>query len=174
MSRELDEFTVREMGLNWEYKMSGLGEETEDSQPETKRVEEYEVRTRVKFNIRDYPDEIPEIDNPIVVSLARRRSKLALRHVKGGYEGKPITTKELWRMHLENEGECFYSGLGYSLGDYKKPLSLTVNRLDPSQGYTVDNTVLCCRFASEAKMYWDLEELLPLWKSLVSHLDSEG
>jgi hypothetical protein len=53
-----------------------------------------------------------------------------------------ITVEDLKRKFEEQNGKCFYSGI--ELRSNTRAWRASLERRDPSLGYTYDNTVLCC------------------------------
>jgi hypothetical protein len=54
-----------------------------------------------------------------------------------------ITKEDLIKKFEEQNGKCWYSGI--ELQTDKRVWKVSLERKDPSLGYTYDNTVLCCR-----------------------------
>lgn len=94
-----------------------------------------------------------------------RRDPLVRAHKRGGFDGVPITSRDLLDLHREQGGLCRYTGMPYEFSR-GEPLSVSVDRLDHSQGWTRGNVVLCCLFASVARNGWPLELVVPLWRFL--------
>jgi hypothetical protein len=81
----------------------------------------------------------------------------------------PISTADLMDIHVRQGGLCAYSCLPYKApasGEDGSPLSVSVDRFDHSTGWTRENVVLCCLFASVARNGWPLEMVVPLWRFL--------
>jgi hypothetical protein len=53
-----------------------------------------------------------------------------------------ITKEDLEKQLEDQEGKCFYSGI--DLRADTRMWRVSLERKDPSQGYTINNTVLCC------------------------------
>jgi hypothetical protein len=99
------------------------------------------------------------------------RGRLTRAHARGGFEGACLTTNDLLEIHRVQGGLCRYTGLPYEF-DREAPLSVTVDRLNPSRGWTRENVVLCCLFASVARNGWPLELVVPLWRFLPGKVES--
>jgi hypothetical protein len=87
----------------------------------------------------------------------------------------PISSSDLLDIHARQGGLCSYTSVPYEVpagGGDPSPLSVTVDRLDPSRGYTRENVVLCCLFASVARNGWPLELVVPLWRFLPGKVES--
>jgi len=93
------------------------------------------------------------------------RDHLVRAHKRSGFEGTPITTADLLDLHRKQGGLCRYTGLPYEF-DRGNPLSVVVDRLDPVQGWTRENVVLCALFAAVARNGWPLSLVVPLWRFL--------
>lgn len=64
----------------------------------------------------------------------------------------------LWRWQ---QGLCFYTGslMKLGLGVGHDPYGVSIDRVDPEQGYLVGNVVLCCRRVNTIKSNLTLDEL---------------
>ena len=96
-------------------------------------------------------------------------------------KGKPIphniTLKDLNDLYEKQKGKCYYTGtlmlLNSSKVKNRHPLKISVDRIDSNQGYTVDNTVLCClginslkSISTPSEMYSALETFYKNSKSI--------
>jgi hypothetical protein len=93
------------------------------------------------------------------------RSRLVRVHERGGFEGSCLTTNDLLEIHREQGGLCRYTNLPYDFGS-GGPLNVCVDRLDPGQGWTRENVVLCALFAAVARNGWPMFLVVPLWRFL--------
>lgn len=66
---------------------------------------------------------------------------------------------------------CFYSKLPlvYCMND---PFNMSIDRVNPMQGYTVENTVLCCKIVNLMKLDFTVEEFLTLIISINNNIDN--
>jgi hypothetical protein len=98
------------------------------------------------------------------------RSRLVVKHGRGGFSEKPVTTSELLEMHRAQAGLCRYTKLPYEFGS-SGPLDVVVDRLDPARGWTRENVVLCALFAAVARNGWPLSLVVPLWRFLPTKVE---
>lgn len=69
-------------------------------------------------------------------------------------------------------GQCFYTGkaMKMGLGVGKDRLGVSIDRVDPAQGYIVGNVVLCCSRVNTIKHDLspeELRELIPSWYAAI-------
>lgn len=99
---------------------------------------------------------------------SRLKQRHLIKHI-----GKVLTFDELCVQYEKQEKRCFYSRLPFSCLKVDlagiNPQTISVDRIDSSIGYTVENTVLCCWFVNCAKNSWKINEMIPLWEELVKH-----
>lgn len=75
-----------------------------------------------------------------------------------------LTPKFLVELFKKQEGKCYYSGIlldwnNFGIGKNKKNLNgLSVDRVDPTKGYTQDNVVLCTYGINSAKSTMTLDQ----------------
>jgi hypothetical protein len=100
------------------------------------------------------------------------RGRLARAHKRGVFDGVPVTARDLAAIHQGQNGLCRYTGLPYEFGG-EGPLSVSVDRLNQARGWTRDNVVLCCLFASVARNGWPLELVVPLWRFLPGNVPGD-
>lgn len=74
-----------------------------------------------------------------------------------------ITHDEVKNIYRRQKGMCFYSGIQMSIN--KKKWQMSLERLDQSKGYIVDNCVLCCLEFNGA-VQWSHEKI----KSMFDYL----
>ena len=119
-----------------------------------KRKKEYDREYNSRSNVKQlkrkhhkaYSNRTDSIFKKMINSARRRRS-----------EGFSITEQDLKDMWKKQEGLCYYSGKPMELvcGDGKKnPNKVSIDRVDSSKGYTLDNIVLC-----KVRFQWAKNEL---------------
>lgn len=78
-----------------------------------------------------------------------------------------ITYQDLQEMWDKQKGLCYYTGIPmnftYSLS---LPKQMSLDRKDSSEGYTLNNCVLCCQFINYAKHDYKMEDFLSFLKEL--------
>ncbi len=62
-----------------------------------------------------------------------------------------ITKQHLYDLLVQQEGLCFYSKCEMKLSRDDKRFSVSIDRLDNSEGYIEGNVVLCCTIANRMK-----------------------
>jgi len=95
-------------------------------------------------------------ENPFRVLLSRCKSN----HNKKGMTGFNITEEFLSVLYIKQEGKCFWSGIplpldNIGLGELN---SISVDRLDPSKGYLIDNVILSCKFYNLGRGNMNVED----------------
>jgi hypothetical protein len=107
-----------------------------------------------------------------------RRSYLTIckRHILK-YTGDHITFTQFCDQYIKQNKRCYYSNMDFVIekrisgAKALHPLTMTIDKVDPYIGYTKDNTVFCCWFVNCAKNAFDLNTIIPLWKTLVKNLE---
>jgi len=64
----------------------------------------------------------------------------------------------LKELYIKQNGLCYYSNIPLKLSDYPDPATLSVDRIDPTKGYTKDNVVLCANCINMLKGSMNLNE----------------
>jgi hypothetical protein len=95
-------------------------------------------------------------ENPFRVLLSRCKSN----HNKKGMTGFNITEEFLSVLYIKQEGKCFWSGIplpldNIGLGELN---SISVDRLNPSKGYLIDNVILSCKFYNLGRGNMNVED----------------
>lgn len=70
---------------------------------------------------------------------------------------KLINVHDIYKKIIEQRGKCYYTGLDlkdYSIGEKDCP---SIDRIDSSKGYTIDNIIICKGWANIMKMETDLD-----------------
>ncbi len=80
-----------------------------------------------------------------------------------------LTSEQFCEIYKKQEGKCFYTNVKLSFqSDSKSNEKISVDKIIPAKGYTLDNVVLCSVRANTIKSNCSLEELqewLPSWYS---------
>lgn len=115
--------------------------------------------------LKQYKDILSEKEIGV---LCQRHQAIKARTRRRFPGGEIISLDDFIQLFLNHKGKCFYTGLSYSLNGegMKNPLTVTVDRIDSSIGYTKDNIVFCCFFVNNAKGPWELNQMKELWKCL--------
>lgn len=83
-----------------------------------------------------------------------------------------VTRLDLEKIWEDQKGICYWSGMPMEkvAGKWKNPMAVSVDRLDTSKEYTVDNIVLCCSWANFGRMQTPVDE----WKKFLQKLGLRG
>lgn len=76
-----------------------------------------------------------------------------------------VTTKDLEVIFRQQNGLCYYTGIKLATvreRNVKNPFLVSVDRLDASGEYALDNIVLCCMFVNYAKNEWDVNTFVKM------------
>ena len=85
-----------------------------------------------------------------------------------------LTAQDLIDMWAKQEGTCCYSGFQMELQP-NSPFSVSVERVDNSIGYTVENTVLVCKAVNSMKSSMTGEQFLMFCRAVANWLtDDDG
>jgi hypothetical protein len=70
-------------------------------------------------------------------------------------------------------GRCEMTGLAFDLNVYKNgrrnPFAPSIERIDPSRGYTKDNVQVVCCIYNVAKSDWTVGDVIKMSKALLEH-----
>lgn len=77
-----------------------------------------------------------------------------------------ITKEDVTRMCIESNGKCALSGLPLS-SEYNNPMKASIDRIDSSKGYTVENVQLVGSMVNKAKNDLTTELFVILCKGVV-------
>jgi hypothetical protein len=90
----------------------------------------------------------PYVDTPrgkLIKLISHANSTSKKRNEKGRNHIVNITIDDLIELYENQKGLCAYSGIPLQFGSYlKKNWTVSLERLDPMQGYTKDNIALIC------------------------------
>lgn len=79
-----------------------------------------------------------------------------------------ITIEHLEALWEQQEGKCFYTGVNM-VNCNEGDLSVSIDRVDSTKGYTEDNTVLCAWKINVMKNDQSLSQLLEYAQLLIKH-----
>lgn len=85
-----------------------------------------------------------------------------------------LTIQELINLYNNQNGKCFYTGRQLELAlskDNKNALS--IDRMNSSKGYTIDNVVLCCSIVNVMKMDSSLEDFRNICQEIVQLINPQ-
>jgi hypothetical protein len=82
------------------------------------------------------------------------RWKISAKKRKLGWS---LTLEVIEKMLEAQNGECYYTGLPLVLGPNSRH-TVSLDRLDSTQGYILSNVVLCCTFVNLAKLDMTVSE----------------
>ncbi|TAJ44172.1 hypothetical protein CUJ86_09095 [Methanofollis fontis] len=76
--------------------------------------------------------------------------------------------KEIWE---KQRGKCFYSGVEMST-DPRDPRCLSVDRINPDEGYTKNNVALCCSIINSCKREHKARDFINMCISVARHFEN--
>jgi hypothetical protein len=87
-----------------------------------------------------------------------------------------LVLEQVVELYRQQEGKCFYTGISMQLeaGNGKHPYALSIDRVDPTRGYSLDNIVLCINRANTIKNDLTLDELAEIIPSWYERLQQGG
>lgn len=92
----------------------------------------------------------PKNDWPLLSAIRTRLREAKLRIKKFGKAETNLTEEYLYNLFKAQQGKCAL--LGYEMSvERKQPLSLSLDQIDPGQGYTVGNVQWVTWVANRAK-----------------------
>lgn len=106
------------------------------------------------------------------MNFAKRVGHIKYRALKKGFEFD-LDYLDLEDLYNRQQGKCFYTGLQMSLektSRHNNSMALSVDRVDPSLGYTRENVVLCLNCINAMKNNMDFSQFKAIADSLASHL----
>ena len=78
-----------------------------------------------------------------------------------------LNTEEVIEMFNKQNGRCYYTNYPLEISHRNKtPYSLSIDRIDSTKGYTIDNIVLCCSIVNRMKMDDDIDHFIQLCKDI--------
>lgn len=82
-----------------------------------------------------------------------------------------FTVNTLKELYKKQNGICALSGVSmtYTLGKGRTPTNVSVDRIDPTKGYTKDNVQLVCMAVNQMKSDLNMEELLAFCSAVIAH-----
>ncbi len=78
-----------------------------------------------------------------------------------------IDVDYLLTLYKTQEGRCAYSGIMLSL-EVNSDVAVTIDQINPSQGYTTGNVVLACRLVNNMKNSMNKEQFLTMCERVLS------
>ena len=81
-----------------------------------------------------------------------------------------ITREDVNNLWEKQQGKCYYSHIPMNQTWNKKhPQQVSIDRLDNTKGYSIENTVLCCQSINYAKNSYPLDIFLDFLNKLKKH-----
>jgi hypothetical protein len=96
-----------------------------------------------------------------LLSAARARSR------KNGWDFN-LTKDHLLALWRAQGGKCGYTGIALTYVGDRSHSALSIDRVDSSRGYTIDNVVLCCRCVNEMKSNLTVDKFIDLCRRVVT------
>jgi hypothetical protein len=126
----------------------------------------------VRERTRQYIQKNPDLVRTKMLTLHSRavRACLAARHraEKMGWDFD-LTVEWIEEQHERQGGRCAYTGHEFDHTDMRKaPDSMSLDRVDPTRGYTTDNVLLVGWRVNFAKLDMTLDEFRSLCRDVVN------
>jgi hypothetical protein len=100
--------------------------------------------------------------NPFALMISSLRTGAKRRNMN--FE---ITEQDLQNLWDKQKGKCYYTKLDMNFTFHLSlPKQMSLDRVDPCKGYSLDNIVLCCQFINYAKHDYKLEDFLEFLEEL--------
>lgn len=93
---------------------------------------------------------VPKEDRPLMSAIRARLREAKERIKKFNKRETDLTEEFLYRLFKEQEGKCALLGYDMSI-ERKHPLALSLDQINPSEGYTQDNIQWVTWVANRAK-----------------------
>jgi deoxyuridine 5'-triphosphate nucleotidohydrolase len=84
-----------------------------------------------------------------------------------------ITYLDLEELYYTQNGKCYYSNVTLTFKGKQDPNYLSVDRIDPTKGYTKDNLVLCAIACNFLKSNYEFISLYPILKGLFTTMSTQ-
>lgn len=108
-------------------------------------------------------------------STSQRIQKTSARRQDGRLQDKPggdVTALQLRELWASQQGKCVVTGVDMVMVTGKQELnSVSVDRIDPTKPYTIDNIRLVTYQANCAKLFGTDEDLLEFCRRVISHAE---
>ncbi len=98
------------------------------------------------------------------------RLKAALENAKGSTRDVSVALPDLVALWEKQKGQCFYSGEEMTFNAGNKYTTVSLDRVDSSKGYAVDNIVLCCAFVNRMKNDVSVDAFVAWCEKIVKHV----
>lgn len=107
------------------------------------------------------------VEDRLLVSAIRDRIHLAKRNSQKGKQCEvTITADEMYQLWKKQKGLCALSGI-QMLIERNSPWALSIDKVNPDKGYTLDNVQWTCLAANRAKSDLSMNDLLLLCNSIL-------
>jgi hypothetical protein len=85
----------------------------------------------------------------------------------------PVTLNELKDMWSSQDGKCAVSGVVmiWAKGNFQ-PTSMSIDRIDPSGGYSKDNVRLVCYQVNTFRGRWSDDQMIGMARAIITNADS--
>jgi dUTP pyrophosphatase len=103
--------------------------------------------------------------------LHERAGECNRRAILKGIEGN-LTAEDLKTILIKQEYKCFYTGHPIDFNK-KSAYSFSVDRIDSTKGYTVDNVVICCLAINYMKSNFDIYDITQLFESYMKNKNNK-
>lgn len=80
-----------------------------------------------------------------------------------------VTVQQGWDLFLKQERKCAYTGLLLEIGGNREPCSASVDRIDSSKGYHIDNIQWVHKDINMMKRNYDSDHFIAMCKLVAEH-----
>lgn len=85
--------------------------------------------------------------------------KLKSLRISGGSVDRNFSLRDMVKMYKEQQGLCYYTQLRMTAERGFTGTNISLDRLDNTKNYTVENTVMCCSEVNRIKGQLSIDEL---------------
>jgi hypothetical protein len=90
--------------------------------------------------------------------LHERQISLRYRHKNNTFKAYNLPDGYLFELYKKQNGKCYYTGYQFDYTSGFSANSISIDRLYPLEGYTVDNIVLCTHSINMMKLNMNVDE----------------
>lgn len=118
-----------------------------------------------------------KIRDPQVVKYEHLHSRLASAKQRAQRKGLPfdLTVRDVWNLGVSQGWRCALSGLPFEVWQgsrFSSPRTLSIDRIDPSQGYVKGNVRLVLVALNFAIGRWGEDAFAPIAEAFIQHRGS--
>lgn len=86
-----------------------------------------------------------------------------------------ITKQDLMDLWNKQEGKCAISKIPmtFNIDSGRNPYNVSIDQINPAQGYTKDNIQLVCMCVNQLKSDFDMNVIINICKNIIENYDTE-